>query len=113
MTTTFNQAFPELRQIAEKMGTPLVRNMSKVLEVYFRRHPLLKVGDIFVTNFQTTKPMRFKIKAIDHKKGMLTVDCSYGRLLDNPYSWEETWEDLATVELSLEIGEYKLIKNVI
>ena len=51
MITTFNQALPELQKIAKKMDVPLARNMSKVLDVYFQRHPLLKVGDIFTTFF--------------------------------------------------------------
>lgn len=117
MITTFNQALLELQKIAKKMEVPLARNMSKVLDVYFQRHPLLKVGDIFTTFFQTRKPLKFKVKAIDHKKGTVTVECCFGHhllqdLQEFPYSWEETWEDLAMVELALEIGEYKLIENI-
>lgn len=110
MNITVTEALPELNEIANELGVKM--NCGIVLKEYFARHLFLKIGDEFVQNFRTSKPLKFKILEIDHKKNTLRVECSHFSILSQTYSpWEEKWDDLNTVEQALEIGEYRLIKH--
>ena len=67
----------------------------------------LQVGDTFQQAWKgCTNPMWFKVLSIDRPNNNLRVECHS----INGYTHEEDWDDLDTIEIAFEVGEYKMIK---
>lgn len=67
---------------------------------------MLEVGSKFIQAWIGCKnPISFEVLEINRKKNSLKVECTN----TEGHKWIEDWNDLDTVEVSFEIGDYQML----
>lgn len=67
---------------------------------------MLEVGSKFIQAWIGCKnPITFEVLEINREKNSLKVECTN----TEGHKWIEDWNDLDTVEVSFEIGDYQML----